>query len=334
MDRTAASGRIVPGVVRLGFTLVELLVVIAIIGVLVALLLPAVQAAREAARRSQCTNNLKQIGLAVHNHHDTYRNFPASQIGAQDVHAWSWNAMILPFMEQQSIYDVLNPTSRTAAQAISASGSDTALRAAMQTPVAGYLCPSDVGPELNDRRAVGGVSMARGNYVGANYSGRGASTLSSFTGSSGPGEPDGIFAVHDRPERFATITDGSSNTILVGERCWEYRKNGNPHLVRSANHYFNRSNTTVNVLHPNRGTGDTMACAMPGINPFSVQTTLDTQPNGDFGFDVRSSFASLHPGGANFVLADGSTRFISETINTTTLQRLVSRKDGQTVQLD
>ncbi|PQO43438.1 DUF1559 domain-containing protein, partial [Blastopirellula marina] len=125
-----------------GFTLVELLVVIAIIGVLIALLLPAVQQAREAARRMQCTNNLKQIGLAMHNYHDTYQSFPS---GFNNYTGWGWAAAILPFVEQRAMYDQINNT-----QSLMDLSNATILASA-QTQLDNYRCPSDVAPALNDK---------------------------------------------------------------------------------------------------------------------------------------------------------------------------------------
>jgi prepilin-type N-terminal cleavage/methylation domain-containing protein len=137
---------------RVGFTLVELLVVIAIIGILVALLLPAVQAAREAARRSECTNNLKQIGVALHNYHDTHKMFPPGWIpqtgmpGGGSGYAWGWGTAILPFMEQASLPDQIQYGKIT----IYAAAGDPAILPLMQTPIAPYRCPSDVGPPTNN----------------------------------------------------------------------------------------------------------------------------------------------------------------------------------------
>ena len=136
-----------------GFTLVELLVVIAIIGVMVGLLLPAVQAAREAARRMSCSNNMKQIGLAVHNYADSYKRFPAGYIadivGVQDSREqslWSWGASLLPYIEQGALYDQLQPGRIKLHQHLTT----PAGLALLQTPISTYRCPSDTGPTLNN----------------------------------------------------------------------------------------------------------------------------------------------------------------------------------------
>ncbi|MDY0170113.1 MAG: DUF1559 domain-containing protein [Thermoguttaceae bacterium] len=173
-----------------GFTLVELLVVIAIIGILIALLLPAVQAAREAARRMQCTNNLKQIGLAMHTYHDSLRIFPPGCVLSSRGH--TWYTFVLPFMEQRALYDALAPRGQTIPASASAGESP------LKTQLSMFRCPSDSGDAVN---------KWYGNYPTANY-------VASRTMFNAPGNsmkwPLCI--------RIAQITDGLSNTLLVSER--------------------------------------------------------------------------------------------------------------------
>ena len=174
---------------RPGFTLVELLVVIAIIGILIALLLPAVQAAREAARRSQCTNNVKQIVLAVHNYSDTYKVFPYSYTGLGGKE-WAFGAFILPFIEQTALHDKLDPDAGVALPSVTA-------EPLLGEPLPAYTCPSCAGGKTNS---------FYGNYAKQNYP---------------PSEavfPHPHGAHLNKPINMAGIVDGLSNTIAVGER--------------------------------------------------------------------------------------------------------------------
>ncbi len=193
---------------RTGFTLVELLVVIAIIGILIALLLPAVQAAREAARRSQCSNNLKQIGLALQNYHDTYKTFPpeavfgkASTAVPKPAYHHTWCTAILPFMEQQPLYDSVDFTQRAWGQAI------------VSTVVPAFLCPSDDGYGTNPSET---HNLAVTHYVaseGYHWWPGAAVPGFSFAPSA---DYQGVFA-GGQATKMAKITDGTSNTILVAE---------------------------------------------------------------------------------------------------------------------
>jgi prepilin-type N-terminal cleavage/methylation domain-containing protein/prepilin-type processing-associated H-X9-DG protein len=327
---------------RNAFTLIELLVVIAIIAVLIALLVPAVQKVREAAARSQCQNNLKQIALGVHNYHDTYKKFPAPTTGPNTNQggepSWSWNALILPYVEQTAIFNTLNVSGQTANQCVTAAGSNTSLMTLLKTPISVYVCPSDDGPitqqsynttgttfnARTDLTAATNLNIARTNYMGINGDAAGTSWSTA-------GVATGIFAVANQSTKMAKITDGTSNTAMIGERCYQYKKNGNPHLLLAGNHYINRYWSSSSDPWHNRGMGDTLACSQPGINPYSSATTAAAQANGDWSWDVRSAMASLHTGGANIALADGSVRFASDGINQTTLNRLCNMADGNVV---
>ncbi len=273
-----------------GFTLVELLVVIAIIGVLIALLLPAVQAAREAARRMQCTNNLKQVALAAHNYHDAYNRLPPAYqpighslwlaAGHNDTR-WSALALFLPFVEQQALYDQagvgqINPMPRPE--------DDRHL----QTPVATYLCPSDPGGVLNPN-FLGPEHYAKSNYLPSD----------NIFDPRPKGHPSGNPPA--RP-RFNIITDGLTNTILFGERAMiesPFRSLGGiwPGYSYGESGHAWRS--------------DAMVLGRGSWPPNTPTPTSDPTCR-------RHAWTSLHPGGINIALADGSVRFISENIDSIT----------------
>ncbi len=277
---------------RRGFTLVELLVVIAIIGVLVALLLPAVQAAREAARRSSCNNNLKQLALAMHNHHDTYGQFPAggdhSGDGSREM--WGWGAHILPFIEQENLYDQLQVGQRDLKQTLDVSG----LRPLVQTKLDAFICPSDTGNHLMD-----GGQMNGG--TGRNFRGDAGLPGSFRVGKSNYIGVCGYWDVDDRNNNgvlhrgsdiaFRDITDGTSQTFMIGERnefcaqgAWVGNRNVTGGGPQGADYTMGRVSRPLN--HANNGSHQCV-----------------------------EGFASEHPGGALFAYADGSVHFIPDTIN-------------------
>ncbi len=282
-----------------GFTLVELLVVIAIIGILIALLLPAVQAAREAARRSQCSNNLKQLGLALQNYHDTFKSFPPAWVisrgGAatpNDYPHWGWGALLLPFIEQQAMHDGLNVGPSHVIDAASV----PATLALLQTPLSGYRCPSDTGPELNVGRAQSGIEPATSNYVGAMRSYSGNVTVPH---NNNENRERGIF-VENKGTKIRDILDGTSNTISVGERRWQFKAtNGSQRQARAALIIGVRRRNN----NPGWHRGDQIGIGRTRLN-FNA-------PNNS---RARRGFSSKHPGGSQFAFADGSSHFISETI--------------------
>jgi len=295
---------------RNAFTLVELLVVIAIIGILVGLLLPAVQAAREAARRMQCTNNLKQIGLALHNYHDAHRSFPLGHLfpGQGAGTGWTWTLAILPFIEQGSLYqniDVRLPVK------------DPVNLPFAVSKVPNSRCPSMSGPET--KSDLGAVVVPTTSYVGS----AGAFDQGfELKGVEPAGRLTGMFG-RDWGVKIADVTDGTSNTMFVGETVlWEFSWD--------PNWLFRINNTGV-------GAGNTLGAVRTGmrkINPAPITSQIIR----------REAFASKHTGGANFCFVDGSVHFISENIdhtnttwpqyNTTpkprmgTYQNLASRNDG------
>lgn len=240
---------------RGAFTLVELLVVIAIIGILIGLLLPAVQAAREAARRMQCSNNLKQMGLAIHNWESANRRLPPmglipeiaiSPEGYARQPSWSWQVLILPQMEQSNAFNLIDPYGRSAMQGCVAATSvgGEAVLAALETPY--YICPSDIGPKQNAYRFIGPPPKAnldelmvpgRTNYIGVNsiYE---CTTFSDNRPEEGPGSnfptpAGGIFSELEKKHSMASVTDGLSNTAMLGERAWEYYRGSTTFLARA-----------------------------------------------------------------------------------------------------
>ena len=293
--------------VRSGFTLVELLVVIAIIGILIALLLPAVQAAREAARRSQCGNNMKQFGLALHNYSDSFKCFPSGWLNKPaggNYNLWGWSALVLPYIEQGALHDQLdvgNVSLEDLALAYAATSGNPQDLLVLSQPVAAFRCPSDDGPETNNIRdqfpwAAGANTgrLATSNYVGVNDTWQ---TQRGVTG--GPAEQRGLFR-EDSAFKFRDITDGTSNVLALGERRFFTRTDtGRLYSsaaavvfgVRRRNHEGNRA--------------DQVGSGCPGIN-HAVDSSRAW---------ARRGFSSKHPGGAQFTLADGSVRFISETID-------------------
>ena len=296
---------------RSGFTLVELLVVIAIIGILIALLLPAVQAAREAARRSQCTNNMKQIGLALYNYHDTYKAFPTGFIyrGGGGVCNYGWNTAILPYMEQGAFYDLLNPGTIPCYERYK-SGASQADRDLLQSTFAALRCPSDDGPETctsinfgnNNRYRVGLT-----NYVAScGYGDR----------PTGRTKCGGMF-YGDSWHKFAHITDGTSNTLAVGERCF-----GQPGHMTHHQH----AATWIGVGQ-NNSYGASATLRTLCRNSFILNYDYHAAGSSE---NMGKGCASFHPGGANYLLCDASVHFLSETTDRANVIRWLSlRNDGK-----
>jgi prepilin-type N-terminal cleavage/methylation domain-containing protein len=265
-----------------GFTLVELLVVIAIIGVLVALLLPAVQAARESARRMSCSSNLKNIGLALQNYHDALGRFPPGEISRANPpvsaqNNWVWSALILPFIEQGALHAQVRPGDGPVPPATGTNPRTPLVNS--KIPV--YLCPSDTGKLLNPRL---------GNYAKTNY----------------PGSKSimPVPAANQPVNTMRNITDGLSNTMLIGERC--NPPNGTPIITIGA------------IWAPRIGTNNSWAFE-PGFMNVSLRSDALNASGGccvsaNDPNDIRSSASSLHPGGALFTFCDGSVKFISKNI--------------------
>jgi len=291
---------------RSGFTLVELLVVIAIIGVLIAMLLPAVQAAREAARRSQCMNHLKQLALAALNHESTKKEFPpgcdwvATNTGSGE-YAWGWGAYLLPHIELSTIYDVIQPAQQTLATAVN----DATALAAMKQPQSTFLCPSDSGPTLSTR-----TNLAFTNYIGVHGPEYLYGTYPTTTYS-------GMFG-HAKKRKIPEVTDGTSCTMLFGERASLKPIASN---VQANCIYGVRENAIGGSTY--RGLYEVAASTASPMN--YVATT------GMPAWYLRDGFSSLHPGGSLFAFIDGSVHFISENIDTNIYRWLSSINDGKPI---
>jgi prepilin-type N-terminal cleavage/methylation domain-containing protein/prepilin-type processing-associated H-X9-DG protein len=293
------------------FTLVELLVVIAIIGVLVALLLPAVQAAREAARRTQCANNLKQIGLAAQNFHDTYLYLPPAFIGDNSDVPNGWatrGALILPFAEGGNQYSLWDVKYRVGDQPA----------AAYQTQVKMYFCPSrlphvlskndfaDPGGALSDYAASFGSDAQFVNSNGAMIPNRPQVT--------NVGGKD-VLVRWEGQLNLASITDGTSSTTLMGE------KHVRPNSLRGKQE--DRS-VFSGVRNTHR--------RMMGLSPDGLEQRPLMPANAQSTAYANSSFGSSHPGVVQFVFCDGSVRALPHSTDITTLTRFVVRNDGEVIQ--
>jgi len=323
-----------------GFTLIELLVVIAIIAILIALLLPAVQQAREAARRTQCKNNLKQIALALHNYHDTTNRFPygAALYGAGGSRTWgNWRTLILPYLEQGPTYNSVQsslgqywvdylPTIQKGGGQF-----NQKLYDAHVTPIAAYSCPSEPAPRNpgysetnanwpsemlcpNESASSSYVGSAGANTAGAcatytlcNGSNCPCQTVNWGFQSLGPGDKfSGVFEQAGKYScNIAHITDGTSNTLLLGEV-----KQKRPWAAG--------------------GAGAWWTCQLGGWSLAGTATGINW-PGATHTWGNSESFGSHHVGGAQFALADGSVRFISDSINLALFGAVGTTSGGEVV---
>jgi len=372
---------------RSGFTLIELLVVIAIIGVLISLLLPAVQKVREAANRTQCLNNMKQMGLALHNYHDAFKRFPPSldnglrpyRLGHNTGYTpyWSWMAYILPFIEQDNVWNMAvqwahkgDPITGIAGAPpdflstvpssyfyspwgdwFNAYANTNGPNPALGTPIKTYTCPSEIrnlgaepinlssDPTRND-------PVAFTEYLGvAGLQGDFGTPADPDPSGSVPQPPDhsGILVYSERTKKrkvnFASISDGSSNTLMIGERP--------PSIDLFYGWWF------AGAGFDGSGVGDVSMGARETVYADNIQTTVTaggpstTCPHKYVGFQAGSindpcdqiHFWSWHPGGANWTFGDGSARFITYNIDSnapaltpaSTLLQLVTRNGGEVI---
>lgn len=310
---------------RKAFSLVETLVVLGTISLLLALLLPAVQSAREAARRTQCKNNLRQMGLAILSYSDSYRCFPPGYVGnppkidqggcgtinntVESPPGWGWGVFILPYLEQSDLYLSLDPNSKqvvcdtpVGVQRSSSAGDPLLERRVL--PI--YVCPSATDPDLNPTRDTAPSAHAKSNYsgvAGLDFTGRRDALQGVFV--------DGTQYV----TRLEDCTDGLSNTLAVGER---FRRD------------LDKSPQIQTPGNPSEYYGAFWVGVGPDTHPGGCVSVLD-QSSTRFAINSTSvnAFASQHAQGAHFLLADGSVRFMSEDTDLNSLSVMATINDQQ-----
>ncbi|QDS89821.1 Type II secretion system protein G precursor [Rosistilla ulvae] len=318
-----------------GFTLVELLVVIAIIGILVGLLLPAVQAAREAARRMQCSNNLKQIGLALHNYHDTFKSFPSAAIytgeapkqsppltsnrcnGRDEFWGATWMVLILPFIEQQAAHNQMD-FGRVARSTVN--------NAITGEQMDAYVCPSH--PGIGARLTQDYNGFAKGNYA-ANGGTHYTQDMNTFTNSTYKG-PFSLPAQYGA--QFRDITDGTSQVIAAGD------------IVASTGHSADDRGAwgwPSGVIFGLRASAFANGLLTPNDPQQTDATSYASNDTSNVNFNQRNNpdrnttqgmaLRSYHPGGVQAVFCDGSVHFITETIDEVIYENLLRIQDGQPI---
>jgi prepilin-type N-terminal cleavage/methylation domain-containing protein/prepilin-type processing-associated H-X9-DG protein len=317
---------------RRGFTLIELLVVIAIIAVLIALLLPAVQAAREAARRAQCINNLKQIGLAMHNYHQTVDAFPPGELCPPNLAGERvfWTCYILPYLELGTLGNAYN-FDYSINTLVGAGGSYGVVNSTVtQSIIRTYNCPDDVGGEAFRST----YSWSRSNYVGC-YSPDGTMvepgvnfTYDTYNNNPTyqPATRKALFN-YNVTRGIKNITDGSSNTVAVSETITGPDGTNDGRGVWA----YDWGEQYTHHRPPNTQIPDSVYPASYCINtkPFAPCVA-----NAIYWGEQDYAARSLHPGGVNMLLADGSTRFIKNSISLSVYQALASINAGEIVSSD
>jgi prepilin-type N-terminal cleavage/methylation domain-containing protein/prepilin-type processing-associated H-X9-DG protein len=283
---------------RVGFTLIELLVVIAIIAILIGLLLPAVQKVREAAARMRCANNLKQMVIALHNYHGAVGTFPPAYNGVNLEPGWAWGSFLLPYAEQENLHRQLNVS--TTVFGLGTNPANATHHPLGQTKLSIYRCPSDTGPDLNPERQNFGTS----NYRGVS----GPITYPFFTANQDMG---GVLYQNSKI-RMTDITDGTSNTLAIGECIF----NMDPAVSKRA----------------------CLWVGMTGLRNGSIWISdvmwwVDNA-TATINGPATQAFSSRHPGGAYFAFCDGSVRFFRNGADPNSIRWIAGRADGNVVNLD
>ncbi|QEH37915.1 hypothetical protein OJF2_65090 [Aquisphaera giovannonii] len=318
---------------RGAFTLIELLVVLAIIGLLIALLLPAVQSAREAARRAHCQHNLKQLGLALHAYHDAWGSFPPGYLpsraprpgastGAELGAGWGWGTLVLPYLESRPVYDAANfdlGFGEVTGEVVGLRENRTVRQVSLST----FLCPSD--GDASGPLDLGGATIAGspGQYV---------ASAGWMDTSRSPIQGDGLLYPGSRVS-LGDVIDGTGSTLLLGERsrnlaeaAWagSFGSHADPAPLCTKRGWPVRSCVGLMFLLMGRTgpPGDIIGGqAAGGITPNHPSAGAD-------------GFWSRHPGGCEFLLGDGSARFIKSSIDTRVFRSLSSRAGGEVIGAD
>ena len=326
-----------------GFTLIELLVVIAIIAVLIALLLPAVQAAREAARRAQCVNNLKQLGLALHNFHDANSFLPASDrpdasTGAARI---AGITLMLPYLEQSTLFNAYNQA---------ATWGDRTNSTVVRSKVATFLCPSSPVQDVLDGdpqppaiwsatvAAITDYSPTLGVDTRLGATGLGLATNAGPTTTLGPWT--GMIPKNSK-SNLATVTDGLSNTIAFAEsagRPFVYRRGGRLSNSDLLTHRTNAGGWSRPASDFSLDGASLDGSILPGACPLNCGNGEDigkqTFPYPYYGSEGTSEPYAFHPGGANFLMGDGSVKHVKETVSMRVFANLVTRGGGEITSAD